>query len=489
MRKLISSKVLSGFVASVSFLCVSGLAVADDAITQLSEAFEKVADIVKPSVVNISVSKRVAKQPAGQPRMPQGNPFQGTPFQDFFNNDMLEKFFQMQPPPGSGGGVIPQGMGTGMVVDGAGHILTNNHVLGDSDQISVRLGNKKTYDAKIVGRDPKTDLAVIKISAPDLVPVSFGDSDKVKIGEWVVAAGNPFGLDNSITAGIVSAKGRSSITDPTQYEDFIQTDAAINPGNSGGPLLNLKGEVIGVNSAILTRSGGYMGIGFAIPAKMARGVMQSLIKDGKVTRGFLGIMIQNFDQDMAASFGFDSTEGALIGDVNPGSPADKAGLKQGDIVIEFAGQKITDVNQLRNLVAAVMPNESVDVVIFRDGARSKLTVKVGEAQAAVEEPEEVEATVSEDVGLSLRTITPEVAQQLGIKSTDKGVVVAGVSPGSLAARSGIMPGDILLRAGNKDVATPADFDAVMTKDALKKGVRLVVKGQDGGKRFVFVREN
>jgi serine protease Do len=475
-------------VASATFFCVSGLAFADDAITQLSEAFEKVAEIAKPSVVNISVSKRIAKQPAGQPRGPQANPFQGTPFQDFFNNDMLEKFFQMQPPPGSGGGVMPQGMGTGMVVDVNGHILTNNHVLGDSDQISVRLGNKKTYDAKIIGRDPKTDLAVIKITAPDLVPVAFGDSDKVKIGEWVVAAGNPFGLDNSITAGIVSAKGRSAITDPTQYEDFIQTDAAINPGNSGGPLLNLKGEVIGVNSAILTRSGGYMGIGFAIPAKMARGVMQSLIKDGKVTRGFLGIMIQNFDQDMAASFGFDSTEGALVGDVNPGSPADKAGLRQGDIVVEFGGQKITDVNQLRNLVAAIIPNESVDVVIFRDGVRSKMTVKVGEQQAVVEETDEVQATVSEDVGLSLRSITPEVAQQMGLKGVDRGVVVAGVAPGSLAARSGIMPGDVLLKAGNKDVTAPADFDAVMTKEALKKGVRLVVRGQDGGKRFVFVRD-
>jgi serine protease Do len=191
---------------------------------------------------------------------------------------------------------------------------------------------------------------------------------------------------------------------------------------------------------------------------------------------------------MAASFGFDSTEGALVGDVNPGSPADKAGLRQGDIVVEFGGQKITDVNQLRNLVAAIIPNESVDVVIFRDGVRSKMTVKVGEQQAVVEETDEVQATVSEDVGLSLRSITPEVAQQMGLKGVDRGVVVAGVAPGSLAARSGIMPGDVLLKAGNKDVTAPADFDAVMTKEALKKGVRLVVRGQDGGKRFVFVRD-
>lgn len=478
------------FLILFAFVLFSFNVSADDAIGQLSLAFEKVAEIIKPSIVTINVSKHI--QPGDQQPV---NPFQGTPFQDFFNNDLLGRNLPSQPKSGAvrprgPGSLIPQGLGTGMIVDSSGHILTNNHVLGDSDKISVRLGNKKIYEAKIVGRDPRTDLAVIQIEAPGLVPVSFGDSDQVKIGEWVVAAGNPFGLDSTITAGIVSAKGRSSITDPTQYEDFIQTDAAINPGNSGGPLLNLKGEVIGVNSAILSGTGANLGIGFAIPTKMARDVMQSLIKSGKVTRGFLGVMIQNLDQDMASSFGFDGTDGALVGDVSPDSPADRGGLRQGDIVLEFNGIRITEVNQLRNLVAAVMPDQNVKILVFRDGAKVPVAVKVGELPAANDsEPTMPQPSISDDIGVSLSDLNPNLARELGVKKFSKGVVVVAVAPGSLASRAGISVGDILVSVGGSSIEKVPDFDAAMKKVSLKKGVRIVVRGADGAQRFVFVRDN
>ena len=374
-------------------------------------------------------------------------------------------------------------MGSGVIVDPSGYILTNNHVVGFADEIDVRLWDRREFRAELIGTDEKTDLAVIKIKANDLVAATLGDSDNLHIGEWVVAAGNPFGLDNSITQGIVSATGRSNVG-IVDYEDFIQTDAAINPGNSGGPLVNLKGEVIGINSAIFSRSGGYMGIGFAIPVNMARTVMKSLIKDGRVVRGWLGVAIQDLDKDMAASFGFKGTEGALIGDLTPDGPADRAGIKQGDIVVRYDGQVVTNVTQLRNLVAATKPGERVDLIVFRDGTEKSLRVKIGELKAeqrgidAQEEP-------SLEIGVAIQAITPEIAQQLGV-SSDEGVVVSGVEPGSVAESAGLRVRDVILKINGKSVNSVQEFRDLMKKSDLAKGVRLTVQSGDF-QRYVFLK--
>jgi serine protease Do len=373
-----------------------------------------------------------------------------------------------------------------VIVDDKGHILTNNHVVGDADEVRVRVhGVEHDFTAQVVGADPRTDLAVIRIKASDLKPAKLGDSDTLRIGEWVIAAGNPFGLENTITAGIVSAKGRS-IMGGGQYEDFIQTDAAINPGNSGGPLVNLRGEVVGINTAIFSRSGGYMGIGFAIPINMAKNVMQSLITRGKVVRGWIGVGIQNLTEDLARSFNYADTQGALVGQIEPDSPADKAGLKQGDIIVKVGDSKIKDINQLRNLVASFSPGDKVDIDLVRSGRKETVTVKVGELPAQsgeMKQPEEPDA----DLGLSVEDLTPELSRRLGGK-TAAGVIVRAVRPGGVGARAGLQPRDIITKVGDKKVSSADDFyDAVKHAD-LKKGLRLVVV-TEGMERFIFLRDS
>lgn len=446
------------------------------AATELSSAFEAVAGIITPSVVNISAVKR-AKNPHGMKSMP--DPF-FEPFRDFFGDDFFDRFNQNQNPDG----FAQQGLGTGVIVDDKGHILTNNHVVGGADEVRVRLhGHDKDIPAEIVGTDPRTDLAVIRIKASNLAPAKLGDSDKLKIGEWVVAAGNPFGLENTITQGIVSAKGRS-IMGGGQFEDFIQTDAAINPGNSGGPLVNLNGEVVGINTAIFSKSGGYMGIGFAIPINMARNVMQSLITSGKVVRGWLGVGIQDLTDELARSFNYPSTEGALIGHVEADGPAAKAGLKQGDIILEVNDQRIKNVNQLRNIIAGLTPDQKANVEYLRDGRKDSVKVKIGELPAqGVERTEEEPSTV--DLGMSLENLTSDIARRLGSKLSS-GVVVRSVRPGSMAAEAGIQPRDIITSVSGKKVTSVADFNSMVKEADLKKGVRLVVQ-TDGMDRFVFLK--
>ena len=456
-----------------------------EAAYSLSHAFEKVADLTTPSLVNISSVKKVSDYEGG------ATPQDLEPFKEFFGDDFMERFFpEGQRGNGSKGQKKKKdrfhqnGMGTGFLVDTEGHILTNNHVIAGADEVQVTFADDRKFKAKIVGTDERTDIAVIKIEGTDLKPLALGDSDSLKIGEWVIAAGSPFGLSNSITAGIVSAKGRS--IGSAQYEDFIQTDAAINPGNSGGPLLNLKGEVVGVNTAIYSRSGGYMGIGFAIPSTMVKQIMASLIKDGKVSRGWLGVVIQPLNEELKSEFAFTGSEGILIGDVSPEGPAAQAGLQEGDIVVALDGKPVKDVNQFRNMVAAVAPNTTVSLEIFRAGKKQGIKAKLGELEKDTPAQAEEEAEELDVVGLTVQNLTPELKLRLGSKSKGK-VVVSSVEPFSPAAEAGVQVNDLILKVAGEAVKNADHFYEQIKKSDLKKGVLLVVESS-GMKRFIALKE-
>jgi len=440
---------------------------------QLSEAFRDISETITPSVVNIRSTMKRSSTPPGLENLPE-------PFREFFERYGAQPQLPQQPPQAGG-------LGSGVIIDREGHILTNNHVVANSEEVTVRLSDKRSFKADVVGTDPRTDLAVIKIEADNLVPARLGDSDLLSIGEWVVAVGAPFGLENTITAGIVSAKGRS-IMGGNAYEDFIQTDAAINPGNSGGPLVNLKGEVVGINTAIVSRTGGYMGIGFAIPVSMAANVFESLIETGRVVRGWLGVGIQNLNQELASSFGYENTTGALIGHIDPNGPAAKSKLSQGDIVISVNGVEIEDVSQLRNMIAAMRPDAEVTLRVIREGKARDVTVRLGElpsdevvAPSPEKEAEEIE------LGLQLESLTEQMASQLGTK-TSAGILVKNVLPGSPAAAAGFQPNDIIKRINNTDVSSVEDFRKLVTKDALQKGVRMIVENR-GMERFAFLKKS
>ncbi len=443
---------------------LSGTRIADE----LSQAFEKVAEEITPSVVTIATETKPKKG-----AMPRGS----DPFRDFFGEDFIDR---MVPAP-------QKGLGTGVIVDNQGHILTNNHVVGDADEVTVRLSDERQVKAQVVGTDPRTDLAVIKIKVKENLPrpARLGDSDRLKIGQWVVAAGASFGLDNTITAGIVSAKGRA-ITGGSQYEDFIQTDAAINPGNSGGPLVNLRGEVVGINTAIVSKSGGYMGIGFAIPISMAKSVMDSLISKGKVTRGWLGVGIQNLSKDLAQSFDYPTTDGALVGNVDPKGPAKKAGLKQGDIIVQIGEEKIKNVNQLRNLVAGLKPGSDIEIAFIRNGRKEKSSVKIGELPAQDAEEMTQANGSDESLGLTIDEFDERSPRKPRTNRT-RGLMVTGVEPQGIAARAEIQPGDVIVSVNGKETSSIEEFREAIAKADKKKGIRLVIESQ-GMERFAILRE-
>ena len=436
---------------------------------ELSEAFEQVAETITPSVVTISTETKPKKGKSGK---------SADALKDFFGEDFMDK-------------IVPtpqRGLGTGVIVDDQGHILTNNHVIGEADEVNVRLNGEKTVKAKVVGVDPRTDLAVIKIKLKEGLPkvAKLGDSDKLKIGEWVVAAGTSFGLDNTITAGIVSAKGRA-LSGGGQYEDFIQTDAAINPGNSGGPLVNLRGEVVGINTAIVSKSGGYMGIGFAIPVNMAKQVMESLITKGKVTRGWLGVGIQNLSEDLSEAFKFQGTEGALVGYIDPKGPAKSAGFKQGDIIVQLGKEQIKNVNQLRNSVAAIKPGTKIPLTVIRGTKKLVIDVEIGELPAQVEEPLVTPSGQNEELGLSLEEFDEGTARKLKTSRT-RGLVITEVDPQGLAAKADLQPGDIVVSVNDSEVATLSDFKAALEKSDSKKGILLVVESR-GMERFALLKDS
>ena len=418
---------------------------------------------VKPGVVNISTTKvikgggRVYKHFSPPSR-------ERDPFRDFFGEDFFERFF---------GGVpqkdyVQRSLGSGFIIDREGHILTNNHVIEGASEIRVRLSTDKEFPADLIGRDPKTDLALIKIKSwKDLPVVALGDSDKLEIGEWVMAIGNPFGLAQTVTVGIVSAKGRVIGSGP--YDDFIQTDASINPGNSGGPLFNLKGEVVGINTAIVATG---QGIGFAIPINVAKEILPQLQKKGKVTRGGIGVYVQKLTPDLAKSFNLDQSKGALVADVIPGSAAEAGGIRRGDIIVKFNGKDIDEMNELPRLVASTPVGKEVAVVILREGKPLTLKLKVGELQEEAQ-PSPAEKTKFE-LGMSVQEITPEMARQLRMGELG-GVVVTQVEPGSAADEAGIQRGDVIREINGQAIRKSSDYQAAMAKIKKEEVVRFLVK--------------
>jgi len=443
-------------------------------VRDLSLAFQQVTRALMPSVVSVRSTKKLEGGPRSRLNLPPG------PFWD----DFFERFFGEVPQGPRGEQFVQRGIGTGVIVTKDGYILTNNHVVDGADTITVSLSDKRTFDARVVGRDDKTDLAVLKIDASDLLPAELGDSDQINVGEWVLAMGNPFGLSHTVTAGIISAKGRANVG-IAEYEDFIQTDAAINPGNSGGPLINLEGKVIGINTAIATRTGGYQGIGFAIPSNMARQIMDTIIKGGRIVRGWLGVAIQNLTPDLAQSFGYEGTEGVLIGDVTKDGPADKAGLQAEDIIVRFNGKPVSDVNQLRNAVAATPPGTKVTVEVFRAGQQRTFTVEVGELESRADVARGGGA--QEDLGMTIQTLTPELARQFNFDESDKGVLVTAVEPGGAAERAGLVPRDLIVAVGGRSVTSVPEFRAALARHDLSQGVRLRVKNENM-QRFVILKK-
>ncbi len=447
-----------------------------ESLRQTGQVFRSVAKQVSPAVVFIQVEKST-----DQPDMSNF----GTPFNSPFGDDFMRRFFGV-PPEGHPPGKMPKrqirGQGSGFIISPDGLIMTNNHVVGDADKVTVRLLDGREFKAKVIGADPPTDVAVIKIDAHDLPVLALGDSDGLEVGDWVLAVGNPFGLSHTLTAGIVSAKGRSGIG-INDYENFIQTDAAINPGNSGGPLVDLDGKVVGINTAIFSRSGGYMGIGFAIPINMARKIRDQLVETGTVTRGQLGVYIQDLTKDLAQSFGLKETDGILISKVIENSPAAKADLKQGDILLKADGRPVGKVNEFRNAIAMTAPGTVIRLDILRNGQPREVTVTIGKREGeGTSEGTAVEKSAT--FGLSLQKLTPELAARLGYQD-ETGVLVSGVEEGSPADSAGIERGDLILEINRKPVTSPEAASKLLQAGTDKPALLLIRHGD--GTRYVALK--
>ncbi len=432
----------------------------------MEEAFATVAARVMPAVVNVSATPKKEASPEGPPQMEER-------FREFFGPELFERFFRGRPPREN-----VRAAGSGVIVDPRGYILTNNHVIENAAEIQVRLSDQRTLPARLIGRDPKTDLAVLKIEAPGPLPVAeLGDSDRLRIGQWAIAIGNPFGLDRTVTVGVVSATGRVRLG-VSHFENFIQTDASINPGNSGGPLLNLDGKVIGINTAIVASG---QGIGFSIPINMARDVMAQLIDKGRVVRGWLGIVIQDLSDELAAGFGVPPRSGILVADVMKDGPAEAAGVRPGDIIVQFGGQATREVPDLQRRVAATPPGQPVPLTVLRDKKQTRLTIKIGEMPG--EETVVATAPTIEGWGLTVAALTPELAERYGLTAKE-GVVVTEVAPGSAAAGAGIRQGDAVLEVNREPVRTVQAFQRALAK--LKPGEAVPVYLQRGGGRHEYV---
>jgi serine protease Do len=449
------------------------VAQARGAIDAMSQAFETAAAKVSPAVVSIFAEQIV------QANSQQGLP--DDPFRDFFGDQFFRRFFG---DPGQGGGGARRtvrGLGSGVIVSRDGLILTNNHVVDKADKLSVVIGDKKSYPAKVIGTDPQTDVAVVRIDAKDLPVAELGNSDDVKVGEWVLAVGNPFQLMHTVTAGIISAKGRSSVG-LADYEDFIQTDASINPGNSGGALADLDGRIVGINTAITSLSGGSIGIGFAIPINMARKVMDELVAKGQVVRGYMGVTLQPIDETMAQALKLKGTDGALVGDVVPDGPADKAGIKRGDVVVAVNGKPVRDNTQVRNLVAEGDPGKPISLELLRNGARLEKTVTLGERprERGDQTPkgDRQEGASQQKLGLAVQDLTPEIAQQLGYKN-ETGAIVTEVVPGSPADDAGLETGDLVQEINRVPVRSARDFERLARGLRAGDAIALLVRRGQG----------
>ena len=426
----------------------------------------RLAKELTPSVVNISTTQVVKGR--GRLRSPLG---EDDPFNEFF-----KRFFGDTPRQ-----FKSTSLGSGFIINRDGYILTNNHVVENATEISVKLSDAREFKAKVIGRDPKTDIALIKIEASNLPMVPFGDSDKLEVGEPVMAIGNPFGLNQTVTTGIVSAKGRFIGEGP--YDNFIQTDASINRGNSGGPLLNVNGEAVGINTAIFSPTGGSIGIGFAIPIDMAKEVLPQLKERGSVTRGWLGVSIQQITPELAKTFGLKQANGALVSDVMDASPAEKAGVKQGDVIVEFNGKKIKSSSELPHIVGGTSVGKEVIMKIMRDGEELALQVKVGELkdeQLAALAP----SSTKSKLGIDIQQLTPELSRKFGIKD-DRGVVVTGVDPDSPGEAAGLQPGDLILEINRSKVATVSQARRALEKPRPDEPTVVLVK-REGNTRYVVI---
>jgi serine protease Do len=403
-------------------------------------SFAQLAESLSPSVVNVKVTK-VEKAGFNRPQLPEG------PFENFF-----ERFFKEMPQMPHGR--KSQGAGSGVIINSDGTILTNNHVVADAQEVIVTLSNNREYKAQVVGRDPKTDLAVLKIAADNALPAAvMGDSHELKVGDWVMAIGNPFGLSHTVTTGIVSAKGRVIGAGP--YDDFIQTDASINPGNSGGPLFNMEGEVVGINTAIIPQG---QGIGFAIPVNTAKPLIPQLVTKGEVTRGYLGVSIQKITPALAKALNVKAAHGALVADVIPNSPAEEGGLQRGDLIIAFNGSKVKDNHDLPAMVAAAPVENDAVLTVLRNGEQRELTVKIGKMASQNTGQAKMVGPAKGKWGLKLRNLNPEISQKLNLQS-DQGVVVVGVEPDSPAQTAGLRQGDIILEINRTSVKSVDDVMA------------------------------
>jgi len=435
-------------------------------IIETSRAFSEIVKTVSPAVVNISTTKVFRRDTEN---------FFEDPFFDFFR-----PFHEFRMPKKW----KEQSLGSGVIVSPDGYIITNNHVVEKSDEIKVTLLDKRAFRGKIVGADPKTDIAIVKIDATNLPTIPWGDSEKLQVGEFVLAIGNPYGLSHTVTMGIISAVGRANVG-IADYEDFIQTDAAINPGNSGGPLVNIKGELIGINTAIFSKTGGYQGIGFAVPSNMVRPLMSQLIQKGKIIRGWLGVTIQELTPEISQKFGLEKSRGALVSDVAKGSPAEKAGIMRGDIILEFNGKEVRDVGTLRNMVAQSKVGADVSLKILRAGKEYTVKLVIGELPREVAEvvpsqtPDNPETGAL--TGLTVMSLTKEIARQLGFNKDEKGVVVVRVEPASPADDAGIKKGDIIKEVDRKRVDKLEDFNKIISN--IKKDEPVLLFIARGDKKF------
>jgi len=433
------------------------------------EGFADLVEKVEPSVVTIEISKSASVQPMqfyGDPRA-----------EEFF-----ERFFHFQGMPAPETQPV-RGAGSGFIIDSDGYIVTNYHVIEGADTVSVRLLDGRQYDATVVGQDDKTDLALLKINADDLAVAHFGDSDHTRVGDWVVAIGNPFGLGGTATAGIVSARGRDIQSGP--YDDYLQIDAPINRGNSGGPVFNTEGDVVGVNTAIYSPNGGSVGIGFAIPSNQVYDVVAELKSNGQVDRGWLGVGLQNIDEDLSSSLGLKSHDGALVAEVVDDSPADKAGIRVGDVIVEFNGKDVKNAKDLSKFVGAADAGDKAKMKVWRDDDYMKLTAVLGSPGNAIPVAK-AEKSLGE-LGLSVAPLDNELRRQLQVEDTLEGAVVTRVAPGSKVAAEGIHRGDILLQVDRKRVSSASDLEAILAdaKEQGRKSVPALIRRGDGQHFAVF----
>ncbi len=474
--------ITAGVLASLGGLSLADRALAGPAsapadptaiATALEDAFSQVAEKTLPAVVTITSERVVAGS---------GLNWQGPQLRNFFD-DFFGPFRREAPQQE----YRQRGLGSGFIVSPDGTILTSNHVVQDAENIRVRLPDDREFEAEVVGTDPKTDVAVLRVKADGSLPaLTLGNSDDVRVGQWVLALGNPFavGLRGTVTSGIISAKGRSRIG-LADYEDFIQTDAAINPGNSGGPLVNLRGEVVGINTAIASRSGGYQGVGFAIPINMVRRVQESILTEGRVVRGWLGVYIGELTESLRQAFGADVKGGALVQDVMKDSPAERAGVKEGDIIVEIDGRPVQDGNELRMRIADTHPGTRVALTVLRDNERRTIEVTLEELEA---EPvaAATSANPTRELGFEVDNLTGEVRNELALAPGVEGVVVTNVTNGSPAADEGLRPGDVILQVARRPVANAAAFRAAV-QDLKPGDVLLLTVMTEASRRFVALR--